>query len=216
MSARFVPALRFAWLTDAYDFFLSLTFPERKIKQSLIDQMSLNGSETILDFGCGTGTLAIMLKEQYPRLNVIGVDVDDKIIAIAESKIRQKGLQISVRKYDGEDLSAFGIQQFDKIVSSLVFHHLPTRNKRMVLSQLYKLIKPEGELHIADFGKPKTLYTQSAFGLLRRFDGVENTAVNVNGLLPRFIKDSGFFKAEIVQSFNTAFGTIDLINAFKS
>lgn len=216
MNARFTPALRFDWLTGAYDFFLRLTFPERKIKQALIDQMLLSGSERILDFGCGTGTLSIMLKEQYPKVTVMGVDVDDKIIAIAEKKIKQRGLQISIQKYNGEDLSGFGNQQFDKIVSSLVFHHLPTNKKRTVLSQIYKLTKKEGELHIADFGKPKNNYTKIAFNLFRRFDGVENTAVNAEGLLPDFITDCGFPKVEILQSFPTAFGTIDLIKAFKS
>lgn len=64
MASEFIPALRFKSLTRLYDFFLSLTFPEKKIKQALIDQLQLSGNETILDFGCGSGTLAIMIKEQ--------------------------------------------------------------------------------------------------------------------------------------------------------
>lgn len=213
MASEFIPAFRFKSLTRLYDFFLSLTFPEKKIKQALIDQLQLSGNETILDFGCGSGTLAIMIKEQYPSVNIIGVDVDEAIIRMAERKIRAKGLNVPIKKYDGQNLSLFGHQQFDIIVSSLVFHHIPTAQKRTVLSHLYRIIKPGGTLHIADFGKPKNLYTKTAFGLFRKFDGVENTSVNAEGLLPDFVKGGGFRDVEILQSFNTAFGTVDLLQA---
>lgn len=213
MASDYVPALRFRPLTRLFDFFLSATFPEKKMKQALINQLQLSGTETILDFGCGSGTLAIMMKEQYPSVNIVGVDVDAEIIAIAEKKIKAEGLAISIKKYDGESLSLFAHQQFDKIVSSLVFHHLPTRKKRTIFSQLYRLVKPGGELHIADFGKAKNLYAKMAFGLFRRFDGLENTQVNAEGRLADFVKGGGFAEVEIVQSFNTAFGTVDLLKA---
>lgn len=187
----------------------------KKVKQTFINQLQLKGTETILDFGCGTGTLPIMIKEQFPSVNIIGIDVDAEIIGIAERKIKAKGLRISLKKYDGESLAFLGHQQFDRIVSSLVFHHLSTSAKRNILSQLYRITKPGGELHIADFGKPKSFYTKAAFGLLRRFDGVENASVNAKGLLPHFIKSGGFKEVQITQSFNTAFGTVDLIKARK-
>ena len=38
MASNFIPALRFKILTKLYDFFLSVTFPEKKIKQALIDK----------------------------------------------------------------------------------------------------------------------------------------------------------------------------------
>lgn len=212
-KTSFIPALRYKKLTRFFDFFLAVTFPEKKIKHALIHQLQLKGNEAILDFGCGTGTLAIMIKEQYPSVNIIGIDVDPEIIAIAENKIKRKGLSIPIKRYDGENLSLFGHQQFDKVVSSLVFHHLSTSKKRTIFSHLYRIIKPGGELHIADFGKGKNFYTKAAFEFLRRFDGVENTAVNSEGLLPVFIKGCGFNEVEILQSFNTAVGTVDLIKA---
>ena len=155
MTDNYVPALRFKPLTKLYDWLLSVTFPEKKIKQALINQLQLKGTETILDFGCGTGTLAIMIKEQFRSVNIIGIDVDAEIIGIAEKKIRARGLSIPLKKFDGESLAFLGHQQFDRIVSSLVFHHILTRTKRNILSQLYRITKPGGELHIADLGGPK-------------------------------------------------------------
>lgn len=210
---QFVPALAFKGLTRFYDLLLRIAFPERKIRQALIDQLRLNGNETLLDFGCGTGTLAIMIKEQFPSVNVIGIDVDDDVITIANRKIQAKGLSITIKKYNGEDLSGFAHQQFDKIVSSLVFHHIPTRQKRVLLSHLFRMMKPGGQLHIADFGKASNGYTKFAFSLLRRFDGLENTSINAKGLLSDYIKAAGFKLVDTTRKFNTAFGTVEFIKA---
>ncbi len=68
-------------------FFLRITFPENQIKQALIEQLQLEGRKTVLDFSCGTGTLAIMIKERFPNVNITGIDVDYEILAIAEKKI---------------------------------------------------------------------------------------------------------------------------------
>lgn len=214
-SKSFIPVLRFKKLTKLYDFFLRITFPENKIKKALIEQLQLKGTETVLDFGCGTGTLSIMIKERFPNVNITGIDVDDKILSIAEKKILDKNLSIQLKKYDGENLPFIGNQHFDKMVSSLVFHHLPTDTKRKIFSQLYQLIKPGGELHIADFGKAKTVYTKIALEIFRRFDGEENTRINAKGLLPDFIKEGGFTEVEFLKSYNTAFGTVDLLKCYS-
>ncbi len=159
MSSKFsIPALRFKMLTKLYDFFLRITFPQNKIKKALIEQLQLKGTETVLDFGCGTGSLSIMIKERFPNVGIRGIDVDDEILPIAQKKISEKSLSIQLKKYDGDNLPFTGNQHFDKIVSSLVFHHLRTDTKRRIFNQLYKLIKPGGELHITDLVS-RRLYT---------------------------------------------------------
>lgn len=88
-KGSFIPALRYNKLTKFFDFFLMLTFPERRIKQALMTELNLAGNETILDFGSGTGTLVIMIKEKYPESKITGVDVDEKINSIAEDKVQR-------------------------------------------------------------------------------------------------------------------------------
>ncbi|TKK66285.1 class I SAM-dependent methyltransferase [Ilyomonas limi] len=214
-TSSYIPALRYHWLTGFYDFLLGITFPEKKIKQALIEQLNLTGNETILDFGCGTATLSIMIKKNFPSVRIIAIDVDDKVLSLAEEKIKQAGEIIELKKYDGEDLPFNACHCFDKIVSSLVFHHISTMRKRIILGQLPKLLKPKGEFHIADFGKASSLYTKLAFAIFRRFDGEENTRVNALGLLPEFIKEGGFQEVKITQSFGTAYGTVYLIKSFN-
>jgi ubiquinone/menaquinone biosynthesis C-methylase UbiE len=188
MQAKsFVSALRFKSLTGLYDFLIRTTFPERKIKQALIAQLHLRGDEAIMDFGCGTGTLSIMIKERYPEVNVVGIDVDEQILKIAERKIKERNLNISLLEYDGENLDFPSQQRFDKIVSSFVIHHIPVNAKKKIFAQLCSLLKPGGELHIADFGKGRNIYMKAAFGFFRRFDSEKNTSMNAKGSLPQFI-----------------------------
>lgn len=211
-GTSYIPALRFNWLTRFYDYLLGITFPEKKIKQALINQCTLNGSEKLLDFGIGTATLSLMIKQQFQAVSITGIDVDNKILKIAKKKT---GAAVDLQRYDGSNLP-FNEGAFDIIVSSLVFHHIPTANKKNVLQELYRVLKPGGELHIADFGKPQNLYTKLAFAIFRRMDGEENTRVNSKGLLPEYIQKAGFINVKETCYFNTVFGTIKLIRAFKN
>ncbi|MBE7170424.1 MAG: class I SAM-dependent methyltransferase [Williamsia sp.] len=211
MAPSYIPALRYNWLTRFYDFFLSLTFPERKIKQRLISQLKLQGNENILDFGVGTATLSLMIKTQYPTVQITGIDVDEKILSIARQKADNT---IQLLRYDGSTLP-FETGSFDVVVSSLVFHHLPTDVKKTVLNELHQVLKRTGILHIADFGKPASVYARLAFGIFRRFDGEENTRVNARGALPSFLEKAGFVSVKEPAHFNTAFGTVRVISAGK-
>ena len=213
-ATKYIPALRFSWLTRFYDSLLAISFPEKKMKSALIDQLELNGNEAILDFGTGTATLSIMIKQQYPSIKIAGVDVDKEILGIANKKINDLKLEIDLQEYDGSKLP-FREASWDRIISSLVFHHIPTENKKIVLKEIYRCLKPGAELHIADFGKAATAYTKLAFGIFRRLDGENNTRANSRGLLPEFIKEAGFEKVEETMQFNTAFGTVRLIKAVK-
>lgn len=208
------PALRFNWLTRFYDTLLAISFPEKKMKNALIDQIGLNGSESILDFGIGTATLSIMIKLRYPYVKISGVDADKEILEIAKKKIIALKLDIDPVHYDGSRIP-FPDATWDRIVSSLVFHHIPTDNKKIVLKEIYRCLKPGAELHIADFGKATNTYTKLAFALFRRLDGEANTRVNSKGLLPDFIREAGFEHVEETKYFNTAFGTVRLLKAVK-
>jgi len=76
----YVPALSFDWLTPLYDPLLALTLREAKLKGRLIDQAGIEAGHDVLDVGCGTGTLAILVKTRVPGARVVGLDrIGDKI-----------------------------------------------------------------------------------------------------------------------------------------
>lgn len=213
-EAKYVSALRFRWLTPLYDFFVGVTMPERRIKQTLINASFLTDYAAVLDFGCGTGTLTIMAKEHRPSINITGIDIDKTILKKASEKIGEKGMEIKFIAYDGEHLS-FEDSSFDRIISCLVFHHLDTTVKQKMLAELYRVSKAGGQIIIADFGRSASWFQRMLFTLIRGLDGFKPTEANARGLMPSMISDAGFNYSGIEQKFKTIFGEVQLFKAIK-
>ncbi len=214
-QTRFIPALRFKWLTPLYDFFLNLTMPEKKIKQALIASANISAGAKVLDFGCGTATLTIMVKEIYPGAKVTGIDVDREILGKAIQKVKEKKSDIFLLDYDGLQLP-FQDKAFDRIISCLVFHHLDTATKQKVLAELFRVLNKNRQLCIADFGRSKSWVQRTLFNIIRGLDGFKSTAANAKGLLPELISDAGFENITITNRVKTIFGEVQIISAEKT
>lgn len=213
-KTKFIPALRFKWLTPLYDFFIRATMPEMKIKQSLINFSYLTDRDTVLDFGCGTATLTIMAKEHRPTIKITGIDIDEIILDKAAEKIKQKNLDIKLTGYNGETLP-FEDNRFDRIISCLVFHHLETTVKQKILAELFRITKNNGQLFIADFGRSESWLQRVLFNIIRGLDGYSPTKANAKGLMLMLIADAGFANPSIKKSFKTIFGEIQIFKAIK-
>jgi ubiquinone/menaquinone biosynthesis C-methylase UbiE len=211
---KFIPALRFKWLTPFYDFFISITMPEKKIKQALIETANIPAGIKVLDFGCGTATLTIMTKQSSPGAKVTGIDIDTEILDKAAKKIKEEKLDIFLLDYDGKHLP-FQRNAFDRIISCLVFHHLDTDTKRTVLAELFRVIDKNGQVHIADFGLSDSWLQRQLFNMIRWLDGMKSTEANAKGILPKLISEAGFENVIIKKRFRTIFGEVQLISAQK-
>lgn len=84
---RYIPALGFHWLTPLYDPALRWLMREAEIKRFLVEQMAIRPDMHVLDLGCGTGTLTIMIKQLHPNVEVTGIDGDPEVLAIAREKV---------------------------------------------------------------------------------------------------------------------------------
>lgn len=188
--------------------------PEKKIKQALIEAANISVKEKILDFGCGTGTLTIMIKELEPEANVAGIDVDVKILNKTIEKTEQKGLDIFLIDYDGTNLP-FQDKRFNKILSCLVFHHLDTNTKKIILAEIFRVVSNNGKLYIADFGRSKSWLQRILFNIIRGLDGFKSTDANAKGLLPELISEAGFANVIIKKKIKTMFGEVQIISAEK-
>ncbi|MFQ6084441.1 MAG: class I SAM-dependent methyltransferase [Candidatus Aminicenantia bacterium] len=208
---KYIPALGYGWLTPFYDFLLRLTMPERKFRNQLIEQARIDKDYCILDVGCGTGTLVILIKRNYSESEVIGLDVDKKVLEIARSKIDKNGLDIHLDHYTGFELP-YSNTSFDRVFSCLVLHHLTREKKLRMLKEMYRILRSGGELHVADFGKPNNKTMELISSLLWKS---EEAYDNVKGLLPKLFFDSGFVEVEETGRFITIFGTLYLFKAKK-
>ncbi len=104
MSRKYVPALRFAFLTPAFDRFMKYLFPERRLKADLLRHALESGAGTVLDFACGTGTFAVALKAAEPDLRVTGLDIDAAVLDLANKKAAAAALEIAFDLYGGGEL----------------------------------------------------------------------------------------------------------------
>ena len=210
----YVPALRYHWLTWFYDPIIALTVREKRFRQQLIKQSQLHHVQQVLDIGCGTGTLAIWIKKQHPQIAVYGLDGDKTILSIAAQKAERADVSINL-----ETGMSYSIPQpdnsFDRVVSTLFFHHLTYEQKEKTFSEILRVIKPGGELHIADWGKPSNPLMRLLFYQIQLLDGFTTTRDNADGLLPLMIRNSGFHHVEHCQDLKTVFGTLAFIRACK-
>ena len=206
---RYIPALSFRWLTPLYDPLLKWIMREETFKRRLTSQTNIQPGMTVLDLGCGTGTLTLMIKRAHPNADVTGLDGDPQVLDIARDKSRGVNIQ-----WD-EGLASslpYPDSVFDRVVTSLVIHHLVTDDKRLAFKEIYRVLKPHGELHLVDFGPPHSSLTR----LIRKFmRGFEEADDNLDGLIPRFIKEAGFGSVNETEHFTTIFGPLSMIKAMK-
>lgn len=212
---QYIPALKFDWLTRFYDPILKLIMPEEKFKKALTNAMRIEAGQRILDFGCGSLTLSILAAQRYPEAEYFGVDVDKKILDIASQKMKAANQHIFIQQYNGDKLP-YPDNFFDKVMSSLVFHHLTLRQKYSALGEIYRILKPGGEIHIADFGRPSNVLQRIGFYSIQLLDGFETTRDSVRNALPRAMKESKFLNVEETKVFNTLVGTVRLMKGIKS
>lgn len=213
-QAKYIPALRFKWLTPLYDFLLNITMPEQKIKQALIEVASISPGINVLDYGCGTATLTIMVKEIFPGVKVTGIDVDREILDKATQKVKEKKIAVFLLDYDGKHLP-FEPDAFERTLSCLVFHHLDTPTKQTALAEIFRVLNKNGQLHIADFGRSTSWTQRVLFNIIRGLDGFKPTDANAKGLLPAMVSDAGFTNVAIKKRFKTIFGEVQIISAEK-
>jgi len=122
----------------------------RQIQQWIVDTYVRKGIR-ILEIGCGTGTLAVMMAEKGAVITAI--DASPSMLGVAERKIAANnlGTLITLKRMDAAQIGdVYEQESFDLIVSSLVFSELPEDEKKYVLSLCQKLLAPGGKLVIAD------------------------------------------------------------------
>lgn len=209
LQQEFVPALGWPALTPAYDAVVRLLTREERWRGAFLRQIAPVAGDNILDVGCGTGSLAILMKQAAPGARIVGLDPDADVLARAATKAAKAGVEIEWRQGFAGDAAALG-ERFDKAVSSLVFHQVPLAGKVSGVASMVDAVRPGGEVHIADFARQRSRTMRALFGLVGRLDGVENTRPNADGAIERILGDISTEAAEPTQRVATPLGEISL------
>jgi SAM-dependent methyltransferase len=210
----FLPALAHGRLTPFYDPIVRITTREYRFKRKLIVQATLAKGQSVLDLGCGTGTLSLFIKLACPGVHLKGCDADPAVLARAESKALAKGLAIEFDHAFSDSLP-YGEGKFDRVFSTLMFHHLEPIGKIATIKEILRVLKPGGEFHLADYGFPKGGLQARLSNIVKAIDGERTTASNFRGELKGLIEEGGFSKVERTGYVKTVLGTIRLFRAVK-
>jgi len=199
MSYQPVPALGKDWLTSFYDVLVAMGGLGAPLTKRVLARAPIQGGERVLDVGCATATRLIAAKARYPTAHLIGVDPDERALQVARHKIALHQIEVEVIQARAEHLP-FPTSSFDIVMSTLVFHHLPTEIKQRAMQEIYRVLTPGGRFLLADFGRAEGLLLSTFFALGRLVQADEARYIQDNkaGKLPLFLKEVGFAVQELL------------------
>jgi ubiquinone/menaquinone biosynthesis C-methylase UbiE len=203
--------MHFRWAARLYDPFLNAVGWEKLFRRRFNAMIGLQPGFRVLDVGCGTGSQLVLMKAEYPVV-ATGLDYDDAILAVARRKIEKTHLDIALVRGTGAALP-FADGLFDRVISSLVFHHLSTADKRAAMREVLRVLASGGEFYLADFGAPTSRAMRLAGWFLSL---LERTEDNLKGLLPLMMTEAGFQNVGIHAGYSTILGSMAVYQGKKA
>ncbi len=210
MAERYVPAAGRRAFTRLYDPVVAVTMRERtfrdRLRVQVMDGLPLGGA--VADAGCGTGTMAIALAGAGAA--VTAVDGDPEVLALAHAKPGADAVQWRKGTATALPLSS---ESADRVVMSLLLHHLGADAKRTALAEARRVLRPGGRLHVADWGQPRGALPRAGAWVLQRIDDAASLREQLDGGVAAVIAAAGFAGVAVRGRMWTAWGTLELLSA---
>ena len=179
----YLPATGNDLLLPAYDL-ITRVFGMSPGYDTLAGQAELFDDVKILEIGCGTGNLTTRVMRLQPTAHVTATDPDPRALARARRKIARSN-DVRFDQVYAQRLP-YADESFDRVLSSMMLHHLDSDMKTDALREAYRVLRPGGRVHIID------VHTDDLPDLLRSI-GFEVTELGSRQL--RFVGRAGFYRA---------------------
>jgi ubiquinone/menaquinone biosynthesis C-methylase UbiE len=207
-NRAFLPAAGLDFLLPLYDPMVKLLGADRARKK-LFDQASVQPQHRVLDVGCGTGTFAVAIKGWLPSAEVVGLDPDPRALARSRRKATRAGASIQFDQGFANALP-YSDGAFDRVFSSLMFHHLPQDAKVATMREVRRVLRPGGSLHLLDFEQEGA---RSHNPLARWLHSGERLRGNTREEILRCMREAGLSDPRVVDSDQPIFGKIFYLTA---
>jgi trans-aconitate 2-methyltransferase len=128
------------WNAEVYE---RIGKPMRRWAQAVIADLDLAGDETVLDAGCGSGSVTFDLLEHLPSGKIYALDASQEMVDSLAKQLEERGETrvIPMRA----SLTDFHLpEQVDRVFSNAVFHWIP--DDAALFSSLFAATKPGGKL----------------------------------------------------------------------
>lgn len=137
-------------------------------RDRLVRDLQAQPGETVVEIGCGTARNLIRIAERYPGVKLYGLDASAQMLRTADESIARAKLsgRIALKHGLAEDVTPefFGLDgPFDHAIFSYSLSMIP--DWRAALRAAASSVRPEGRVHVVDFGDQKTLWPVARRGL---------------------------------------------------
>jgi ubiquinone/menaquinone biosynthesis C-methylase UbiE len=181
-------------MVPSYDSFMKKTTlgREQKLRELTISLAGVKPGDSVLEVGCGTGTLSLAAKRQAgPAGRVFGIDVIPGMIEVSQRKAAQANEEITFQLGSINDIP-YAENQFDVVMCSFMIFHMSEGVRRKGFKEIYRVIKPNGRLLIVDSALPSQPLPRAIAKII--MGGTPQH--NLQELVP-VLKTSGFSDIEV-------------------
>jgi S-adenosylmethionine-diacylgycerolhomoserine-N-methlytransferase len=130
-------------------------------RDRLVRDLKAQPGEAIVEIGCGTARNLIRIAERYPGVRLYGLDASAQMLRTAGEAIARAKLsgRIALKHGLAEDVTPnfFGLDRpFDHAIFSYSLSMIP--DWRAALQAAASSVRPDGRVHVVDFGDQRTLF----------------------------------------------------------
>lgn len=117
----------------------------------VVEWLELAPGHRVLDIGCGTGTLAVLIKQLHPGVAVVGLDPDPRALARAARKAERAGVEVHLDRGFSDQLP-YADASFDRVHCN-IFSLIPHAEKETTLGEVRRVLRSGGSFHLFDLAK---------------------------------------------------------------
>ncbi len=125
----------------------------------------IHPGDTVLDLACGPANQLTHFARLNPEANFIGIDASAGMLELARATLAQNRIDnVSLQHGTITDLSDIDTASIDCVICTMSLHHLPDTNAlHTTMKEIHRILKPNGGIYLADFGRLKRDATQHYF-----------------------------------------------------